>query len=270
MGFASPPVDLQRIRNHVKEILEAPTRPIGDNAVLLAQQTDWWFAAIPTAGLGGLLALCLAAWVALHVLPLPRAWWRAWARALLRCCAAVGTVLLAAGFAQRFCVLATSWPLWVICAGGGLAVEFVLAMGRPERRSAQRRSAARVLAGLRAGLVLLLTAMLAQPVFAHTADHPLTRTVAVLVDTSSSMFQGDPQMPGGQKLRLAASLGVAQARRPVVLDAPIQKVEAAQQSFQAACEWLEALVTSNRPRATSSSTAGSPRCTPASDRTPPS
>jgi hypothetical protein len=127
-------------------------------------------------------------------------------------------MLAAAQALQRGLVLATNWPIWLIALLGAAAVEIVLALYRLERRTVSRRAGLGLIV-LRVAIVALVVAMLAQPVRTWTVDKTIQRFVAVLVDTSASMFVPDTQLAPAEKMQLAEALDVEGAARPFRLDA---------------------------------------------------
>jgi len=170
------------------------------------------------AAAAGLLAAALAAWTVLHVVsrrlrarPLLAAMF------LLRVAAGFAALLLAADLASRAVLLATDWPVWPIALGGAAGVEAVASLYALERRTAGRAAGA-TLAALRGGAVLLVVAMLAQPVFSRQKVEEIPRDVAVLLDESASMRVADAQRGWGGKLRIAEALGTPGARRRGELD----------------------------------------------------
>ncbi len=120
----------------------------------------------------------------------PAAPLRAAPRALLtlaRLAAAVGVCGFGLPALARIVALLTAWPIWALAAGGGLALQLVVESYRFERRLVSRPVAARLLLALRLAAVLLLVAMLAQPVWTWNLTRVVERYVAVLVDDSESM-----------------------------------------------------------------------------------
>ena len=195
---------------------------------------------VPTAAVGAAVAVAAAVWAALYALkgrPAVRRlrWPMAGARLV------VGFVcLLAAGqLALRWLLLTTSWRLWPIALGGAAAVEALLGLYALERRTIPRRTGL-ALAGLRTALVLLVIAMLAQPVLSWDLVEQIQRTVAVLLDGSASMGVTDPQRSGAEMLRLAEMLGVADIRRPVRLERVGRRLEELQAELAAVVEDLAA------------------------------
>ncbi len=200
--------------------------------------------AVPTPAVGVLAAAAVAAWVAVHLL------WRrpkgAGGRAV-RFAVGVGV-----GFAsmealwqvlQRGLVLATNWWLWPLSLLAAVAVEIVLALYARERQTVSR-PVGLALAALRALLVALVVVMLAQPVRPWNLDTTVQRWVAVLMDTSASMYVPDTQLSAGERLRLAERLGVQGADRPVALDRVAEAVQAIRDDLSAQADWLAGLAAS--------------------------
>jgi len=171
---------------------------------------------------GALLVVTLTAWIGLRVLS-GRARGSIAVRAgmfLLRALAAFACLLAAMHLSARAAVLATSWPLWAIALAGGVAVEASLALQAPDRRSAGPGAGA-AMAGIRAALVLLVVAMLAQPVLSWELVEDVDRRVAVLVDTSASMSVRDERPAeaedDGSRLGRTVTLLLGRDGRPGLL-----------------------------------------------------
>jgi hypothetical protein len=185
------------------------------------------------AGMHGVWACLLAAaaavaWVALHRWPraermpsrrIPRP-----ALVALRVGVGFAALALAADAAQRAIVLATPWPLWTLALLGAASVEAVVALYSLERRAAGKRTGTALVA-LRAGLVLLVVGMLAQPVLSLTRRDEQRRTVAVLLDDSASMHLRDTALSGGETMRLAEALSELNIRRPYRLERAAERLE---------------------------------------------
>ena len=172
---------------------------------------------VPTALIALALVLALVGWVWLHRLAGPV---KASARAgltALQSLAGVATLLAAAQVAQRWLMLTTNWPIWPLAIAGAVGVEAVLVLYRLERGTISPRTG-KALTALRVAAVLLVAAMLAQPVRALDLSQEIQRVVAVLVDQSASMKIHDTQLTGSEKVRLAESLWKG-PRRPYRLEA---------------------------------------------------
>ncbi|HUU92778.1 MAG TPA: hypothetical protein VM238_16425 [Phycisphaerae bacterium] len=141
---------------------------------------------------------------------------------------------------QRGLVLATNWPLWPIALLGALAVEIVLALYALERRTVPR-GAGLALSALRVAIVILVIIMLAQPVRPWNLDKTIQRWVAVLLDTSASMFVPDTQLGPAEKLRLAEALSVEGVSRPFALDRLAGELDEVGRGLSAQGEWLASL-----------------------------
>lgn len=173
---------------------------------------------IPPAAVWGLAAALFLAWGVAHWRG--EGWWRT--RGLKRL-GALGQVALGAlswwalwQAVGRHLLLETTWPLALHGLLGGLAVEALLGLYQLEKRLVSPR-VGRWLSGLRllsAGAILTI---LVQPVFSRQETRTVDRHVVVLVDESESMQQADRQMPVGERLSLAAFLGLGEsAPRPLL------------------------------------------------------
>ena len=173
---------------------------------------------VSTPAVAALLFAAAAAWVGLHLLSgrIASAKLRLGLFAV-RVAAVFAVLMVACQLALRGMLLTTSWRLWPIALGGGLAIEVLLGLYALERRTISRR-AGLALASLRVALVLLVIGMLTQPVLSWELVERIQRYVAVLIDTSASMHVRDPQRSAAEKLRLAEMLSVRAARRQVRLD----------------------------------------------------
>jgi len=202
-------------------------------------------ASVPTPAVGLLAGAAVAAWVAVHLL------WRrprgAGGRALrFGVCVVVGFAAMEALWQvfQRGLVLATNWWLWPLSLLAAVAVEIVLALYARERRTVSR-PVGLSLAALRVLLVVLVVVMLAQPVRPWNLDTTLQRWIAVLIDTSASMYVPDTQLSASERLRLAERLGVHGADRPVALDRVAEAVETLRGDLSAQAEWLAGLASAH-------------------------
>jgi len=186
--------------------------------ILAAGQQHDLLPGTSTAAVAGLFAAAVLAWVGLHALSrrlaAPRLRLPLF---LLRTAGGFAALTAAAQLAVRGLLLTTSWALWPIALGGALAVEALLALYALEKRTVTRRTGL-TLAALRVAMVLLVIAMLAQPVFSWEWTDEIRRYVAVLLDGSASMRVRDPQRGAAEKVRLAEMLAVPVARRPVRLE----------------------------------------------------
>jgi len=197
----------------------------------------------PAAVLYLLAVVAVAAWVASH--PLSRRVGRL--RALLfvgRWGVGFLAMLAVSQALLRNLVLATNWPLWPIALVGSLAVEIVLSLYSLERRTITRAPGF-ALAVLRVAIVALVIAMLAQPVRTWSIDKTIQRYVAVLLDTSASMYVPDTQLGPSEKIRLAESFGVEGVHRPYALDAAAEDLDKTRQELSAQGEWLASLATAD-------------------------
>ncbi|HUS91638.1 MAG TPA: hypothetical protein VM695_07285 [Phycisphaerae bacterium] len=214
--------------------------------IVAAQQHDL-LPGTSTAAVAGLFVALLALWVGLHALSRRAARRRLRAPLLaLRVAAGFGTLMAAGQLAVRAMLLTTSWRLWPIALAGSGAVEALLGLYALERRTVSRR-AGLTLAGLRVTMVLLVIAMLTQPVLSWELVDEIQRYVAVLIDGSASMLVRDPQRTPGEKLRLGEMLGVGAARRPVRLEEIGRDLQALRGELVAAVEDLGTLTSTDAP-----------------------
>jgi len=200
---------------------------------------------VPTLAVYVLAAAAVGAWIAIHFLwPRPRG-------CLGRAVRFVGCVLVGFGAMetlwqamQRGLVLATNWWLWPLALGGALAVETVVALYARERQTVSR-PVGLALSGMRVLLVALVIVMLAQPVRPWNLDKTLQRWVAVLLDTSASMYVPDTQLAPGERLRLADRLGVEGADRPFALGHVAERIETLRNDLSAQAAWLAGLASAD-------------------------
>ncbi|HUU59935.1 MAG TPA: hypothetical protein VMZ50_10345 [Phycisphaerae bacterium] len=181
-----------------------------------------------------------AAWVATHFLPRGR---RRRVRVLLaglRLVVGFGAMLGMAQLAQRLLLLGTNWPIWPLALAVAAGVEVILGLYALERRTVSRRTGV-VLALLRAAAVVLVVAMLAQPVVPLNRTETIPRCIAVLMDESASMHVPDTQMTAPEKVRLAEMLGVKAARRFYRLDVAARKLGNLGEELSGRGEWLAML-----------------------------
>ncbi|MHC4984399.1 MAG: hypothetical protein ACYTF6_14680, partial [Planctomycetota bacterium] len=182
----------------------------------------------------------LAAWVAAHMLKIrPR---RRPAKVLLfaaRTSLAFGLILLMTQVAMRWLLLTTSWPMWTLAATGALATECVIGLYGLERRTVSRR-AGMALVGLRSFLIMLVIAMLAQPVLAMDLSKELRRIYAILFDDSGSAHIADRQMTGAEKAQLADYLPLDAAHRPYRLDEIKRSLEKTQTALESQLQRIAA------------------------------
>jgi len=199
---------------------------------------------VPTVLVYLLAVAAVVAWVLAHVLWRPRggAWRRAAAWA-----ARVGVGFLAmlavSQAMQRGLVFKTNWAIWPIALVGALAVEIVLGLYALERRTISR-PAGLGLAALRIAVTALVVAMFAQPVRPWDLEKTVERWVAVLVDTSASMFVPDTQLAPSERMRLAETLGIDGAARPYRVEQTAEEMDKVRQDLAAQGEWLASLAAS--------------------------
>ncbi len=117
----------------------------------------------------------------------------------------------------RWVQLETQVALWLLALVGSAGVETLVYLYTLERRTVSRRTGA-ALVGLRATLMLLLIAMIAQPVYSTTHSETIQKAVVILLDESRSMHRSDPQMPDAEKIRLAEMVSLPGVQRENRLD----------------------------------------------------
>ncbi len=185
----------------------------------------------------GLAGLLLGAWWAAHWLS--GRYLRTWGQQFLGLVARtmLGTAALWALWqaVARHLVLETTWPLVLNGFIGALAIEIVLAFYQLEKRIVPLRTG-RVLTALRIVSVLSVLTILVQPVFSRKETRRVDRNVVVLLDESGSMQQADTAMPVGERLALAAYLGVAGQEGRPALASTMDAVPALTGKLEAAAE----------------------------------
>ncbi len=198
-------------------------------------------AAIPLYLLVPVLLLLLALWVRAH------GWSRDLAGRWTRMAAFAGRVFVgfltleaAAGLIRKGMLFSTSWSLWPLMLAGAGLVEWILALSRLERNVISPR-AGRALVILRISTVLAVLLVLCQPVRVFDAIRRIQRNVIVLLDASASMQVPDNNLTDGEKVRLAESLHIAEARRPVAVDRVLADLRETGQALQAQSEAWNAL-----------------------------
>jgi len=185
-------------------------------------------------------AVGLAAWVAAHV------WARRQARLAGRVVAFVAlaalgsaSVWLLFNILARFCTLETPWRLWVCALVAGVVAESIIALYELERRTL--RPATRVIVGvLRVLLLLLIAAMLVEPVLVDEMPHEEERFVAVLVDVSASMDIPGVHASASEKLALAEALLPApeSGKQPFRAESWLDEAAAARDGIAPHLRWL--------------------------------
>lgn len=101
---------------------------------------------------------------------------------------------------------------WVLALAAGLAFRAIAIAYRHERSLVTKRTGV-VIATLRFISLAIVLFMLLQPVLLKTQERRIERTVAVLVDTSSSMRFDDDGWSPSEALSMAKGLGLAAGRR---------------------------------------------------------
>ena len=183
----------------------------------------------------------VALWLGLHALG-RRATGR-WAKAILfptRVAVGFVAILAVMDVIQLGFVFATNWPLWPLALTGALAIEVLLVLYALERRIVPRRTGL-ALAAIRVALVLLVVAMLAQPVRSIELSHSLQRYVAVLVDNSASMHVPDKQMTPAERIRLAELLMSDAPARPYAVEAIARRLREVREKLAPQIDWLSSL-----------------------------
>jgi hypothetical protein len=196
--------------------------------------------AVPTILLYALAAVGLAAWAGVHALKPPAGRRLRGALFVVRCGVGLAALAALAQAVQRNVVLATSWPLWAVLAGGAVAVETAVSLYALERSVVPRWAGIAIMA-LRTLLILLLTAMLCQPLRSFTWERKIERRVAVLADESGSMQIPDTGMAGAEKVRIAEALSVRGVKRPYRLDDVSRTLRALQEKLAGERDWLTSL-----------------------------
>jgi len=136
----------------------------------------------------------------------------------------------------RHLLLETSWPLAVHGFIGALAVEIVLGLYQLEKRIVPKRTG-HWLTGLRLVAVLAVLTILVQPVFSRKETRTVDRNVVILLDESESMQQADTQMPVGERLALAAYLGLGGQEGRPPLAQQVEVIPALLSRLEAAVGW---------------------------------
>jgi len=186
-----------------------------------------------------LLALGVGLWVFLHRLAPTLPLWR-WLLRVARFACGFFVVLLGLLILQLGLLLTTTWPLWVLAAMGGAAVEGLLGLYRLERRTVAR-GLGLTLTALRVAAVLLVVLMLAQPVRSRDITDTIQRQVAVLLDESASMLIHDTALLPHEKFRLAERLGLSSAKRAYHLEDVAAELSRLRDEWGATLESLTAL-----------------------------
>jgi len=196
---------------------------------------------LPTPLVCLVAAAGVALWIGLHALG--RRVTARWARAILfplRVAVGFVAILAVMDLVQLGFVFATNWPLWPLALTGALAIEVLLVLYALERRIVSRRTGL-ALAIIRVALVLLVVAMLAQPVRSIELSHSLQRYVAVLVDNSASMHVPDKQMTPAERIRLGELLMPDAPARPYTLEAVARRLREVREKLAPQIDWLSSL-----------------------------
>jgi len=194
---------------------------------------------VPTAAVYLMAAVAAAAWVGSHFVM--RSVANRWIALLLLCGRSLvgfGALLALFQALRRSVVLATNWWIWPVALGGAVCVEVLLTLYALERRTVSRQ-AGLALAAMRVAVVLLVIAMLTQPVWTMDRTRKVPRHLAILLDNSASMHVPETQLTAAEKVRLAEMLSIEQ--RPYQLDRALQKIKEVRQELVAQHDWLTLL-----------------------------
>ena len=187
----------------------------------------------------GLAVALLVAWRVAHVLSArflktkPQRWFGFLGRVVL----GTGALWALWQAVARHLVLETTWPLVLNGLIGALAIEIVLALYQLEKRIVPVR-VGQWLTGLRLLAVLAVLTILVQPVFSRKETRKVDRNVVVVLDESESMQQADAQMPVGERLALAAYLGLGGLEGRPALAGLMEAAAKLGPRLEAAGEWV--------------------------------
>lgn len=169
------------------------------------------------------------------------------ARGLIRTAVGFIAALLVIQWLHRTLTLTTNWPLWPIALAAGVGVELLLWFYALERRTVSRRVGLALVA-MRVAVLVVVLAMLTQPVHSFTLRETTDRYVAVLIDESASMRLADPQRSASAQLRLARAMDVDAPDRPYLLDDVRHELDAIAEEVAAVGERIALLETLKRPQ----------------------
>ena len=204
---------------------------------MLAEQNHYVLpAGMPAVVVFFLAAAAIAAWVGSHAFKRRLRGLTGWVTMLaIRVVLAFAAVFLTMQAVQHLLVLGTSWPLWPIALAAAAAVELLLILYDHERRTVSRHTGIAI-AVLRIALMLLVVAMLTQPLKSLSLTKDFQRVVAILVDDSASMHVPQTQLTAPEKVRRAEMLGIIS--RPYRLEEVHQDLEQVRSDLSALHDWL--------------------------------
>jgi hypothetical protein len=142
-----------------------------------------------------------------------------------------------AAMRDQHLILATNWTIWPIVLFGAIGAESVLSLYGMERKVVTRRLGL-ALTGLRVALLVLVIAMLLQPVRPWDLDKTIHRYVAVLVDNSASMYVPDTQLAASEKIRLASRFSNTPLPHLHGFDSAADDLESLRADLVPHAEWL--------------------------------
>ena len=205
--------------------------------MMLAEQNHYVLpAGMPAVVVVLLAAAAIAAWVGSHAFKRRFRGIAAWVIMLaIRVAVGAAAVFLVMQAVQHVLVLGTSWPLWPIALGAAGGVELLLILYEHERKTIGRHTGVAI-AALRIALMLLIVAMLTQPLKSLSLTKDFKRVVAVLIDDSASMHVPETQLTEAEKVRRAEMLGIVS--RPYRLEDVHQDLEQIRAELAALQEWL--------------------------------
>ena len=137
----------------------------------------------------------------------------------------------------RHLVLETTWSPALNGFIGALAVEIVLALYALEKKIVSS-GVGKWLTGLRLITVFAVLTILAQPVFSRREIRRVDRNVVIVLDESESMQQADPHMPVGERLALAAYLGLTGLEGRPALSTLMEAMRKLGPRLEEAGEWV--------------------------------
>lgn len=199
---------------------------------------------VSTAAVAALAAGCVAAWVAHHLVcahvlgPGRGRPGRLAARLAIGAALGFAAILAVTQLAQRAVVLATVWPIWVLALTAAVGAEALIELYSLERKAVTPAKGA-IMTGLRVALLLLVLTMLAQPVISSERKKEFKKHAVVLLDDSASMHMQETQLTQAEKVRLAASFGMAD--RPYDLQAVQRPLAKLRGELTGRNDWLAKL-----------------------------
>ena len=154
----------------------------------------------------------------------------------------VGTLALWLGLqtAGRFVLLASIWPLWLHALTGAAAVETAIVLYALERR-VTKPHISKIVIVLRVVIILLVAAILVQPVRSFEFDRSIDRHLYVLVDDSQSMHFVDRHLTPSERLKVAALFDDESVEDYTSLDGTVSELARIHRRGQAEVRALEEL-----------------------------